>query len=660
MDLLTLCLITPFVAALACIFAWRSVVAQRVIGVVGMAALTLTAALLLARVSSDGIQVVQLGNWPAPFGITLVADLLAGIMVLVSAVIGLATAIYSLADIDRERERFGYYSFLHLMMMGICGAFLTGDLFNMFVWFEVMLIASFVLMTLGGERPQMEGSVKYVILNLVSSALFLAGIGILYGKTGTLNLADLSVRASTVMDPGLLTITAMLFLVAFGVKAGIFPLFFWLPASYHTTPVAISAVFAGLLTKVGVYALIRVFTLIFTGDFDYTHTLLLILAGLTMVTGVLGAVAQFDFRRLLSFHIVSQIGYMLLGLALFTPLALRRHRFLPLPSHHREGESLPDQRHRPALQWHRLPQKNGRPLRRHPAARDPLLHPGHVPRRHPTTLRILREIHPHQSLPRGRHRLSHRSLRSRRRRPRRRTSHALLDDQDLGRGILENSRRPGQHRRHHPPRPLSPLHSRRRARCDHAGHRIHARTLLRLRDARLPATPHPERVHSSRPRTPRAMIFAINFILAIVWAGLLGNFDAWTIGSGFLLGYAALAIVYRKHPGVRYFQKPQAVIGFLGYYLLELIHSNFTVALDILTPSHRMKPGIVAVPLDAESDFEITLLANLITMTPGTLSLDLSEDRKILYVHAMYITDPDEIRRSIKQDLERRVLAVFR
>ncbi len=322
MDALTLCVFTPFVAALACILAWKNVVAQRVIGVIGMATLVAVAATLLARVSSDGIQVVQLGNWPAPYGITLVADLLAAIMLLVSAVIGLATAVYSLADIDRERERFGYYAFLHLMMMGICGAFLTGDLFNMFVWFEVMLIASFVLMTLGGERPQMEGSVKYVILNLVSSALFLAGIGILYAKTGTLNFADLSVRVGELMDPALLTITAMLFLVAFGVKAGIFPLFFWLPASYHTTPVAISAVFAGLLTKVGVYALIRVFTLIFTGDFDYTHTLLLVLAGFTMVTGVLGAVAQFDFRRLLSFHIVSQIGYMLLGLALFTPLAL--------------------------------------------------------------------------------------------------------------------------------------------------------------------------------------------------------------------------------------------------------------------------------------------------------------------------------------------------
>lgn len=156
------------------------------------------------------------------------------------------------------------------------------------------------------------------------------------------------------------------------------------------------------------------------------------------------------------------------------------------------------------------------------------------------------------------------------------------------------------------------------------------------------------------------MIFAINFLLAVVWAGLLGSFDAWTLGSGFLVGYGALFLVYRHEPGARYFQKPQAVLGFAVYYLWELLNSNFTVAIDILTPTHHMRPGIVAVPLDAKSDFEITLLANLITMTPGTLSLDLSDDRKTLYVHAMYITDPDEIRRSIKEDLERRVLAVLR
>lgn len=316
------CLLIPFAAAIACLLCWRRPSAHHAITVLGMALFLAAAIRLFLAVDAGGVVAVNIGNWPAPFGITLVADLTAAIMVVVTAIIGLAVAVYSIADIDRGRLQFGYCIFFNLMLMGVTGAFLTGDIFNMFVWFEVMLISSFVLMTLGGERAQMEGAIKYVVLNLISSALFLAACGILYGKTGTLNLADLAIRTKAMMQPELLTVTAMMFLVAFGLKAGIFPLFFWLPASYHTPPVAVSAVFAGLLTKVGVYALVRVFTLIFVGDTPFTHGLLLVLAGLTMVSGVLGAVSQFDFRRLLSFHIVSQIGYMVLGLALFTQWAL--------------------------------------------------------------------------------------------------------------------------------------------------------------------------------------------------------------------------------------------------------------------------------------------------------------------------------------------------
>lgn len=322
MSAITWVLLTPLVTAVVCLFCLRSGFWQRVSAVVGMVVL-LGASLALFREVADGtVSVVRFGNWPAPFAIVMVADLLAAIMVLVSAIIGLAVVVYSLADVDEPRQRHGYYAFLHFMMFGVCGAFLTGDIFNMFVWFEVMLISSFVLMSLGGERAQMEGAVKYVTLNLISSSLFLAACGILYGQTGTLNMADLALKVRTFMSPELITMTAMLFLAAFGLKAAIFPLFFWLPASYHTPPVAVSAVFAGLLTKVGVYALFRVFTLVFTHDIGFTHGLLLGLAAVTMLTGVLGAMVQFDFRRLLSFHIVSQIGYMVLGLALFTPLAI--------------------------------------------------------------------------------------------------------------------------------------------------------------------------------------------------------------------------------------------------------------------------------------------------------------------------------------------------
>jgi multicomponent Na+:H+ antiporter subunit D len=316
--LLILPLLVPLFAAIFSLLAWRSRITQRALGVIGTAALLISGSALLDSVWGNGIQSAQMGNWPAPFGITLVADLFSAIMVVLAGLMGLAVAVYSLATMDRRRERFGYYPLLHILLMGVCGAFLTGDLFNLYVWFEVMLMASFVLMALGGERAQMEGAIKYVTLNLVSSALFLAAVGILYGVVGTLNMADLAEKLRSAPETDLLTAVAMLFLVAFGIKAAVFPLFFWLPASYHTPPVAVSAIFAGLLTKVGVYALIRVFTLLFVQDVEYTHTIILALSALTMVSGVLGAVAQNEFRRVLSFHIISQIGYMTLGLGLFT------------------------------------------------------------------------------------------------------------------------------------------------------------------------------------------------------------------------------------------------------------------------------------------------------------------------------------------------------
>lgn len=312
----------PLATMVISLLTWKSVAAQKWTGMVGSTLLFASAAVLMGLVQRDGILVMQVGDWPAPFGITFVADRLSSIMVLLAGLVMFAVSIYSLATIDERRIRFGFFPLVQLLVMGVCGAFLTGDLFNLYVWFEVMLIASFVLLTLGGEQKQLEGALKYVTLNLMSSAAFLAAIGVIYAATGTLNMADLAIKLRSFPDEGIVTVLAMLFLIAFGTKAAVFPLFFWLPASYHTPPVAVSAVFAGLLTKVGVYSLIRAFTLLFVSDLEFTHNLLLIVAGLTMVTGVLGAMAQSEIRRILSFHIVSQIGYMLMGLALFTPLAL--------------------------------------------------------------------------------------------------------------------------------------------------------------------------------------------------------------------------------------------------------------------------------------------------------------------------------------------------
>lgn len=321
-SLIALPILLPLLVGASCVVVWRRPTAQRILTLAGSIAYFAVSMVLLGRVAGEGIQAVQKGDWAAPFGITLVADAFSAIMIAATGVVVLVIVVYSLATMDRGRESHGYYPLLNILVMGVSGAFLTGDIFNLFVWFEVLLISSFVLLALGGERAQLEGAIKYVTLNLVASAFFLAAVGVLYAMAGSLNMADLSQRLASAGHPGVVTTLAILFLVAFGIKGAIFPLFFWLPASYHTPPVAVSALFGGLLTKVGVYALIRVFTLLFLDNVDYTHNLILAAGGITMVTGVLGAVAQYEFRRLLSFHIVSQIGYMVMGLGFFTPLAL--------------------------------------------------------------------------------------------------------------------------------------------------------------------------------------------------------------------------------------------------------------------------------------------------------------------------------------------------
>jgi multicomponent Na+:H+ antiporter subunit D len=284
------------------------------------------AGLLLSAVMTHGVVVLWIGDWPPPAGICLVADLLSAVLVLTTAVIHLAVTIYCGIDTTDRQTRAGFHPFMQMLTAAISGAFLTGDLFNLYVWFEVMLMASFGIMVMenpaGRPGSQLPGAVKYVAMNLLSTLFLLTGIGLVYGLTGTLNLADLHEKAALVENQALLTGTSLLLMTAFGIKSALFPLFFWLPATYHTLAPGVAAFFGGLLTKVGVYALIRLFTLVFVTQPHITHTILMIAAGLTMVSGVVTAASQMDIRRILSFHIISQVGYMVLGLAVFTPLAL--------------------------------------------------------------------------------------------------------------------------------------------------------------------------------------------------------------------------------------------------------------------------------------------------------------------------------------------------
>ena len=321
-DFLIYPIMLPLTPGAAAVVVRKSPEKSAVLALTSAGLQLLAAGLLLHHVLLNGIIATQIGNWQAPYGITLVADRLSAVMVLITAVINLAVTSCAKTDIDSTLVRRGHYCLLQILVAGICGAFLTGDVFNLYVWFEVMLMASFGLLVLGQSRSQLDGGVKYVTINLFATLLFLSGIGLLYGLTGTLNMADLNQKIPQIADRGLVTALAVIFLGAFGIKAALFPLFFWLPASYHTPPFTVSALFGGLLTKVGIYALIRFFTLVFAVDMAYLNYLLPAMAALTMVTGVLGAAAQNEFRRILSFHIISQVGYMVLGLSLHTRLAM--------------------------------------------------------------------------------------------------------------------------------------------------------------------------------------------------------------------------------------------------------------------------------------------------------------------------------------------------
>ncbi|MEQ8770012.1 MAG: proton-conducting transporter membrane subunit [Phycisphaerales bacterium] len=314
--LVTLPILVPLAASALCLLLWGRSRLHQAIAVGTTVSMVAIAVALLHRVWVDGPQAAAIGGWAAPYGIGLVADLLSAIMVLLTSIVGLAATVYAVCGTTPARAANGHTALVLAMLGAISGAFVSGDLFNIYVWFELMLLSSFVLLTLGGERAQLEGAIKYVTLNLLSSMVFLAGVGLIYASTGTLNLADLALRLDAMEDPRRATALAAPLLVAFGIKAAVFPLYFWLPASYHTPPPVVSALFAGLLTKVGVYALMRVTTLVFDQERALIADAVLLTAGLTMVSGVLGAMSQNDIRRILSFHIVSQIGYMLMGLGL--------------------------------------------------------------------------------------------------------------------------------------------------------------------------------------------------------------------------------------------------------------------------------------------------------------------------------------------------------
>jgi multicomponent Na+:H+ antiporter subunit D len=295
--------------------------AQRAASLLGALGQFTIAAVLLHHAMKTGPVVAQMSGWAAPFGITIAVDTLGALMLLASATCGTAAVLFGFSEITAAAERRGHHSFLHMLLAGVGGAFATGDLFNLYVWYEVLLISSFGLLVVQGGRRQLDGGMRYVALNLVATVAFLTGVGLLYGAAGTLNMVDLRGAVAGLPAPQLM-VTAALLLFGFGAKAAMFPVFAWLPASYHTPSFTTSALFAALLTKVGVYSLIRVFTLIYPPDTPYLADLLVWGGALTMLAGVLGAIAQTELRRVLAFQVVASIGFMVAGLGVGTEAAI--------------------------------------------------------------------------------------------------------------------------------------------------------------------------------------------------------------------------------------------------------------------------------------------------------------------------------------------------
>ncbi|MFJ7669411.1 Na+/H+ antiporter subunit D [Lysinibacillus sp. NPDC097195] len=321
-NMIVLPLIVPVITAILLVFLRENIMIQRIVSLCTLAFVVIISIVLLLEVQDQGVMRIDFSGWLPPFGILFVADSFAVLLVLVANIVATICVIYAFFTIGEQYERMYFYPFVLLMVAGVNGSFLTGDIFNLFVCFEVMLLASYALISLGGGKVQLREALKYVLINIVASWIFLVALAFLYGTIGTLNMAHISLRVTEAGVDPLITTVGLVFLIVFSLKAGLL-LFFWLPGSYSVPPTAIAALFAALLTKVGIYALVRTFTLLFTTNTEVTHTMLGIMAGLTIIAGCMGALAGRDVRTIAAYNVLIGVGFIVAGLAIGTESALQ-------------------------------------------------------------------------------------------------------------------------------------------------------------------------------------------------------------------------------------------------------------------------------------------------------------------------------------------------
>ena len=306
---------------------------RRPVSLVGVLGYAGAVAVLADRVFGGTTMTYQLSNWAAPFGITAVADPLSAFMLCLAAAVAVPALAYSVVHVDDFGQRLSYHPLFHFMLVGVSGAFLTGDVFNLFVWFEVMLMSSYVLVVFYSGPQHTKAALQYVVLNLVASALMLLAIGGLYATTGTLNMADMARRladpaAFGVTPAPVLGLSAVLFAV-FALKAGIVPFQFWVPGAYRAAPAPVAAVLAGVVKKVGIYAIVRLYFTVFDaatmpvslpgigGDsaLAFFGPVLFVMATASILLGGVGAVARERFDDVLSYSSIGQVGFIVLPLA---------------------------------------------------------------------------------------------------------------------------------------------------------------------------------------------------------------------------------------------------------------------------------------------------------------------------------------------------------
>lgn len=279
-------------------------------------------AYIASVVFESGSIILETGSWPAPYGIIFVADPLSMLLVVTTNILSVACLFIAPKLVSDQKESYYFYTFTFLLISGVSGAFLTGDLFNLFVFFEVLLMASYGLIVLGGNKTQLRESLKYVLINLFSSVVFVTTVAFLYAVVGTVNMAHIAERVQEVDQQGILTTIGIVLFFVFATKAALFPLYYWMPHSYIVPNPVVSALFGALLTKVGIYSILRIYTLIFDINMDMTKTFFIVIAGLSMIFGVIGALSTTNIKLLIAYNVIPSIGFILLGLALFNESGL--------------------------------------------------------------------------------------------------------------------------------------------------------------------------------------------------------------------------------------------------------------------------------------------------------------------------------------------------